>query len=76
MAKAPRWAWETHWQALPDQGSAGRFFPKLGGHNVVIDGRSREEAFANVKRYFDELGGNEAKPPFLCVTSFHFSTVY
>jgi hypothetical protein len=32
-----------------------RLFTKLGGRNIVIDGRSREEAIANAKRYVDEL---------------------
>jgi DNA-binding XRE family transcriptional regulator len=32
-----------------------RLFTKIGG-NVVIDGRTREEAIANAKRYVDELG--------------------
>jgi len=32
-----------------------RLFTKLGGRNIPIDGRSREEAIANVKRYVDEL---------------------
>jgi hypothetical protein len=33
-----------------------RLFTKLGSRNIVIDGRSREEAIANAKHYVDELG--------------------
>jgi hypothetical protein len=32
-----------------------RLFTKLGGRNIPIDGRTREEAIANVKRYVDDL---------------------
>jgi DNA-binding XRE family transcriptional regulator len=33
-----------------------RLFNKLGSRNIVIDGRTREEAIANAKTYVDELG--------------------
>ncbi|WP_316169053.1 MULTISPECIES: helix-turn-helix transcriptional regulator [unclassified Bradyrhizobium] len=33
-----------------------QLFTRLGGRNIPIDGRTREEAIANTKRYVDELG--------------------